>query len=373
MASKAALIEFLASTRIHPTTGLVWSGGLVGFFSPGTSTAKAVWLDRDKTLPSSVGQGTGTLEADGSLTVYGDGVYDIKIYDESDTALTSPIKTFSSVNIQDAQVGANLTDPDFLDSTDVTKIASWDMSQISSGQTRTITIPDGDTTIVGTSEAAVLTNKSFSDSTCKWVDNTDNTRTVIYEISGATSGTTTTLDFNHTANRTITFPDTTATLATTAEIAAHGVVQRRLSTTGALATGGTAIPEDDTIPQQSTEGFLFLTSSSITPSKSTNRIRVDVIVNFATATAGGTRVTMALFENAVENAIFATHVYRGAADIMEAESFSHEFIPGDTTARTFKVHIGDSAGGTISLNGEAAGRNYGGVCISSIAVTEYEV
>jgi hypothetical protein len=222
MAAKAALIELLASTRVSPTTGLVWEGAIVGFFEPGTATGKAVWLDRDKTLPTGAGQETGTLAADGSFTGYADGIYDIKIYNADDTGLTTPIKTYSSVNIQDSQVGATLTDPDFLDGVDASKVASWDMSLISSGQTRTITIPDADTTLLGTDEVAVFQNKLFEDATCKWVDNNDNTKAVNYEISGATSGKTATLDFNHTTDITITFPAATATLATVSDLFPSG-------------------------------------------------------------------------------------------------------------------------------------------------------
>lgn len=223
MASKAALIDFLASTRVDVRDGDVWDdGAIVAFFVPGTSTGNAVWLDRDKTLPTGAGIEQTTLDADGGVTVFGDSVYDIKIYDSEDTGLTNPLKTFPSVNAQDAQVGATLTDPDFLDGTDPTKIASWDMSLVSSGTTRTIKIPDADTTLLGTSETAVFQNKLFEDATCKWVDNGDNTKAVNYEISGATSGKTTTLDFNHSDDRVLTFPDASGTIATTSDLFPSG-------------------------------------------------------------------------------------------------------------------------------------------------------
>lgn len=46
-------------------------------------------------------------------------------------------------------------------------------------------------------------------------DNTDTTKRVLWDISGATASTATTLDFNQSANRTVTFPDLTGTVALT--------------------------------------------------------------------------------------------------------------------------------------------------------------
>ena len=106
MAVNAKLIEFLASSRHNPVEGRLWDdGAIVAFFIPGTSTGKAVWEDRLKSLPTASGLTQSTLGSDGSLTLFGDGVYDIKIYDESDTGLTAPLKTYEGVNISDATVG----------------------------------------------------------------------------------------------------------------------------------------------------------------------------------------------------------------------------------------------------------------------------
>lgn len=49
-------------------------------------------------------------------------------------------------------------------------------------------------------------------------DDTDTTKRVLWDVSGATAGTATTLDFNQSAARTITFPNATGTLALTSDI-----------------------------------------------------------------------------------------------------------------------------------------------------------
>lgn len=78
----------------------------------------------------------------------------------------------------------------------------------------------------GTSASAVVTeshasqgadrlqNKDLDASSSKVVDPTDTTKKVGFDVAGATASTTTTLDFNQSANRTISFPDANGTLIT---------------------------------------------------------------------------------------------------------------------------------------------------------------
>ncbi len=174
MSAKGALIEFLASSRIDPRSGKVWdNGAIVHFYSAGTLTNKAVWLDRDKTLPTVAGIYQTTLGADGSVLVFGDSVYDIKIYDAYDQDLTSPVRSFPAVNITDGTVGAELTDPVFLNGTDPTKKAGFNTDGISSGTQRNFSLPDKSGTIalvvantnnfVNASDFGVIANGSHDD------------------------------------------------------------------------------------------------------------------------------------------------------------------------------------------------------------------
>lgn len=57
-------------------TGAVLSGGKVYFYTPGTETLATVWTTRTKSTPAA---NPGTLSSDGTLAVYGDGQYDVKI------------------------------------------------------------------------------------------------------------------------------------------------------------------------------------------------------------------------------------------------------------------------------------------------------
>lgn len=87
----AQQIDALWSGLNDPDTGQSYSGAIVGFFEAGTTTPKAVWLDKDKTLPSGAGQTQVTLSSNGIAQVFGDGNYKINIYAPTDTGLATPL------------------------------------------------------------------------------------------------------------------------------------------------------------------------------------------------------------------------------------------------------------------------------------------
>lgn len=91
MASTALQIDALYAGLNDSDTGQSYSGAIVGFFEAGTTTPKAVWLDKDKTLPTVAGQTQVTLDSNGVAQVFGDGVYKINIYAPTDTGLVTPL------------------------------------------------------------------------------------------------------------------------------------------------------------------------------------------------------------------------------------------------------------------------------------------
>jgi hypothetical protein len=124
----------------------------------------------------------------------------------------------SAVGITDTQTLTNKSlkaDTNRLvDGTDTTKKVAFDLSGLTTGNTRTLTVPDSNLTLVGTILTQTLTNKSLSDTTSGFVNASDATKAMKVDLSGATTGKTATLAFPVTNNRTITFPDATGTLAT---------------------------------------------------------------------------------------------------------------------------------------------------------------
>ncbi len=75
--------------------------------------------------------------------------------------------------------------------------------------------------------------------------------------------------------------DNSTKVATDAYVDRVGVQQVVVTQTGAVASGTTVIPYDDTIPQN-TEGDEYITRS-ITPKSATSKLVIDVVFNFAVA------------------------------------------------------------------------------------------
>lgn len=145
------------------------------------------------------------------------------------------------------------------------------------------------------------------------------------------------------------------------------LVQRVYAETGAVATGSTAMPGDDTIPQN-TEGDQYL-SVAITPTSATNRLRIRVIVWGSQSQQN--HLVSGLFQDSVANALAACLRYNVVnARIHAPMEYSWEMVAGTTSATTFKVRVGASGAATTTINGESGARLLGGVFFSTIIIEE---
>lgn len=141
---------------------------------------------------------------------------------------------------------------------------------------------------------------------------------------------------------------------------------RRLQT-GAVATGSTVIPLDDTIPQN-TEGDQYM-SLAITPTDAANLLQIDVELFGSVSVAG--ELAVALFQDTTVGALAADSMTILANTARGVVRLSHRMVAGTIAATTFKVRAGSNAGATVTFNGVSGGRLYGGVAVSSITITEY--
>jgi len=107
-------------------------------------------------------------------------------------------QTLTNKSLQDATTF-------FIDDVDATKRAQFQLANITTGTTRTITIPDFDLTLFGTTTADTLTNKSLQDATTFFIDDADATKRLQLQLSGITTATT----------RTLTVPDADTTIVGT--------------------------------------------------------------------------------------------------------------------------------------------------------------
>jgi len=151
--------------------------------------------------------------------------------------------------------------------------------------------------------------------------------------------------------------------------AANSVVQIVNLSTGAVATGTTTMPIDDTIPQK-TEGNEFMTLA-ITPKHASNKLHIEVVCQLDKNADG--MFNTALFQDTTANAIAGVFFGGVSAGISHTACFSHFMAAGTTSATTFKVRAGCDVSATMCFNGRGTARIFGGVSSSSITITEYSV
>ena len=136
---------------------------------------------------------------------------------------------------------------------------------------------------------------------------------------------------------------------------------------GASATGTTIHPIDDTIPQK-TEGDEYLTLA-ITPTNSSNKLLIEVSIhNSHSATVSLNSAS--LFQDTTANALATNGYTSEAVNRDNIILITHYMTAGTTSATTFKVRMGGHVAGTTSMNGSSATRKWGGVCASTITITE---
>ncbi len=139
--------------------------------------------------------------------------------------------------------------------------------------------------------------------------------------------------------------------------------------TGAVATGTTITPNDDTIPQN-TEGDQYM-SLAITPTNASSTLEITVNGFFATSLATGNIIVCALYKDSVADALASSFVRVANASYPMAQSMFHTVVSGGVSAITFKVRAGAGAAGTTTFNGTSGSRSLGGSLNSTIIIKEY--
>jgi len=139
--------------------------------------------------------------------------------------------------------------------------------------------------------------------------------------------------------------------------------------TGAVATGTTLIPRDDTIPQN-TEGNEFMTLA-ITPQNASNKLIVNVSAMVAPSTSA--YLIGALFVGAASDAI-AAQLFDVPSSANQGANLNltHYLTAGVTTELTFKIRIGLDRAGTITFNGSAGARKFSTIPKSSMTIMEIQ-
>ena len=144
------------------------------------------------------------------------------------------------------------------------------------------------------------------------------------------------------------------------------LVQMVNTQTGAVASGTTVMPQDDTVPQI-TEGDQYMTRT-ITPKNAANVLVIEVVWNGSSNTNGAMHVALFVGSTAAALAVVVDERPNGT---MRAMAYSHRVVAGVTTELTFRVRAGLHTANTTTFNGFSVARKYGGSVASSITITEY--
>ena len=170
---------------------------------------------------------------------------------------------------------------------------------------------------------------------------------------------------NSNTDRVLTLPDETGTVDTLQR--SGNVIQVVNFQTGAVATGTTVMPGDDTIPQI-TEGNQYM-SLAITPTNADNILIIEVGLFAATSVASA--FIIALFVGDTANALAATSTVHNDVNGWDPGAIAYHMVAGVTTELTFRVRAGLNTSNTTTFNGRLAGGLFGGSLKSFITITEY--
>lgn len=156
-----------------------------------------------------------------------------------------------------------------------------------------------------------------------------------------------------------------ATALATLGVTAGKIAQVVSTFSSAVQTGTTAIPADDTIPQN-TEGDQFF-SLAITPQASNSTLLF--IGSVALGTSNSSALVAAMFVDSTADAIGVWTTYVGATGFANSMPILMSVSAASTNARTYKLRCGSSIG-TTTLNGWGGARKFGGVYQSGFAIIE---
>lgn len=153
----------------------------------------------------------------------------------------------------------------------------------------------------------------------------------------------------------------------TFQAAGGALLQQVRTNTSSVFSIVTVIPYDDTIPQK-TEGDEILTLA-ITPISATSVLMIES--TFFVLGSEISNASSAFFVDAVSDALYTSTLTYGGAGYTQVMKMEYYESSASTSARTYKLRVGPSAG-TLRINADNVGvRKFGGTAIATLTVTEY--
>lgn len=168
----------------------------------------------------------------------------------------------------------------------------------------------------------------------------------------------------------------TAFTPSAANAIAGSTVQVVGNVTSAVATGTTAVPDDDTAPQDS-EGVLALTQA-ITPNSASNKYKIRVGISFA-HTVPNQAVAISVFSdqdgtaNPITGGTIQHWIDTDQTSNQQYVSFEVRGTFSNGNAHSFTVRLNGPTGATLTINGTAGSRKMGGFMDTYIIIEEEKV
>ena len=145
-------------------------------------------------------------------------------------------------------------------------------------------------------------------------------------------------------------------------------VQTVVSVDGAVATGTTVIPDDDTVPQN-TEGDQYM-SKAITPTVAANLLVITHEGAYANSNTDRS-LGLALFQDSTASTLASARASREVGEgFIVQTSLTHTMRAATTSSTTMKIRAGFPNAGTTTFNGTAGARKLGGTLASFLIIEE---
>jgi len=152
-----------------------------------------------------------------------------------------------------------------------------------------------------------------------------------------------------------------------------GSVLQIVNTQTAVTNNGTIPFIVDTTVPSNTEGNEYMTLA-ITPADTSNKLKIDSVVNVATNATAVTSILACLYQDAVTAAIAVASWGKGDAganDTLHTIAFTHFLEAATTASTTFRIRAGGVTAGTTTFNSTTTvSAVFGGTVASSITITE---
>jgi hypothetical protein len=355
---------------------LYGTGGTLGQYLKCTGATSAPIWDWPGLLKLAQSQEieTGTYDITLASTTQTTGVTTLTIPDFASVA-----DTFAFLTLAQTLLNKTLTSPTvgtslILKNTTRNITLLW-AEPASSARNVTFADPGANVNILYDTPAAtqVVTYKSFKASTCVFVDQTDVTKRVLKDISGATTGKTMTLVFSHTDDRSVTFPNVTDTLVgkLTTDVLTNKTLSDTTTIIGAAADVSKAVKFSigGTASRTQTLTFAGTANNAITfPDLTCTLIGLQTIKRTLTTLTGEGALTVA------EAAYELNHVDAGAYTLAAPTTAQDGLTIILTTRSTFTHQItatGLLQDGTTGTHNTATSSAYIGATLTLMAVNAF--